>query len=113
MNLHLWTCVHVAEGEKSHLIILFVRSLTVPRHPLCLQGRVFSVLFHCIFFPLPSQKLILSETSIFDVLPNFFYHSNQVVRMAALEVRAWLTCLLLLMQREGGVGGWMDVSCRV
>ncbi|KAJ8348666.1 hypothetical protein SKAU_G00272550 [Synaphobranchus kaupii] len=32
------------------------------------------------------QKLILSETSIFDVLPNFFYHSNQVVRMAALEV---------------------------
>uniref|UniRef100_A0A8C1VHU6 acetyl-CoA carboxylase n=1 Tax=Cyprinus carpio TaxID=7962 RepID=A0A8C1VHU6_CYPCA len=31
-------------------------------------------------------KLILSETSIFDVLPNFFYHSNQVVRMAALEV---------------------------
>lgn len=36
-----------------------------------------------IFF----QKLILSETSIFDVLPNFFYHSNQVVRMAALEVR--------------------------
>uniref|UniRef100_A0A8C1VF04 acetyl-CoA carboxylase n=1 Tax=Cyprinus carpio TaxID=7962 RepID=A0A8C1VF04_CYPCA len=32
------------------------------------------------------MKLILSETSIFDVLPNFFYHSNQVVRMAALEV---------------------------
>ncbi|CAB1316204.1 unnamed protein product, partial [Coregonus sp. 'balchen'] len=26
------------------------------------------------------------QTSIFDVLPNFFYHSNQVVRMAALEV---------------------------
>lgn len=33
-----------------------------------------------------SQKLILSETSIFDVLPNFFYHVNQVVCMAALEV---------------------------
>ncbi|XP_009995147.1 PREDICTED: acetyl-CoA carboxylase 2 [Chaetura pelagica] len=30
--------------------------------------------------------LILSETSIFDVLPTFFYHTNQVVRMAALEV---------------------------
>lgn len=40
-----------------------------------------------IYFYLP-QKLILSETSIFDVLPNFFYHSNQVVCMAALEV--WL-----------------------
>lgn len=33
------------------------------------------------------QKLILSETSIFDVLPVFFYHTNEVVRMAALEVR--------------------------
>lgn len=37
------------------------------------------------FFPL-AQKLILSETSIFDVLPNFFYHANHVVCMAALEV---------------------------
>lgn len=42
-------------------------------------------LFFCFF-----QKLILSETSIFDVLPNFFYHSNQVVRMAALEVRGMM-----------------------
>ncbi|XP_062445705.1 acetyl-CoA carboxylase 2 [Rhea pennata] len=32
------------------------------------------------------KKLILSETTIFDVLPIFFYHTNQVVRMAALEV---------------------------
>ncbi|KAK2522859.1 Acacb [Columba guinea] len=32
------------------------------------------------------KKLILSETTIFDVLPVFFYHTNQVVRMAALEV---------------------------
>ncbi|NXJ91407.1 ACACB carboxylase, partial [Corythaixoides concolor] len=32
------------------------------------------------------KKLILSETTIFDVLPIFFYHANQVVRMAALEV---------------------------
>ncbi|XP_053938278.1 acetyl-CoA carboxylase 2 isoform X1 [Cuculus canorus] len=32
------------------------------------------------------KKLILSETTIFDVLPFFFYHTNQVVRMAALEV---------------------------
>ncbi|KAM9329623.1 acetyl-CoA carboxylase 2 isoform 2-T2 [Gastrophryne carolinensis] len=38
------------------------------------------------FCPDNLKKLILSETSIFDVLPNFFYHSNQVVRMAALEV---------------------------
>ncbi|XP_074494153.1 acetyl-CoA carboxylase isoform X2 [Sebastes fasciatus] len=38
------------------------------------------------FCPENLKKLILSETSIFDVLPNFFYHVNQVVCMAALEV---------------------------
>eukprot|EP00066_Takifugu_rubripes_P024799 XP_011614065.1 PREDICTED: acetyl-CoA carboxylase 2 isoform X2 [Takifugu rubripes] len=38
------------------------------------------------FCPENLKKLILSETSIFDVLPNFFYHINQVVCMAALEV---------------------------
>uniref|UniRef100_H2YM73 Uncharacterized protein n=1 Tax=Ciona savignyi TaxID=51511 RepID=H2YM73_CIOSA len=32
------------------------------------------------------KKLILSETTIFDVLPDFFYHANPVVRMAAFEV---------------------------
>nr|XP_033810269.1 acetyl-CoA carboxylase 2 isoform X2 [Geotrypetes seraphini] len=38
------------------------------------------------FCPENLKKLIISETSIFDVLPTFFYHSNQVVRRAALEV---------------------------
>uniref|UniRef100_A0A8B9ULN2 acetyl-CoA carboxylase n=1 Tax=Anas zonorhyncha TaxID=75864 RepID=A0A8B9ULN2_9AVES len=38
------------------------------------------------FCPENLKKLILSETTIFDVLPIFFYHTNQVVRMAALEV---------------------------
>ena len=32
------------------------------------------------------QKLILSETAIFDVLTSFFYHGSEVVRMASLEV---------------------------
>ena len=32
------------------------------------------------------QKLILSETAIFEFLPSFFYHSNEAVRRAALEV---------------------------
>lgn len=46
------------------------------------------------------QRLILSETSIFDILHDFFYHSNRAVCNAALEVyvrRAYtsyeLTCL--------------------
>ena len=38
------------------------------------------------FHPENLQKLIMSETSIFDVLHDFFYHNNKAVRMAALEV---------------------------
>ncbi len=38
------------------------------------------------FCPENLQKLIMSETSIYDVLHDFFYHSNLLVRMAALEV---------------------------
>lgn len=54
---------------------------------ITLEQHIYTVNNFLIIFYLP-QKLILSETSIFDVLPNFFYHSNQVVCMAALEV--WL-----------------------
>ncbi|KAH0625645.1 hypothetical protein JD844_015237 [Phrynosoma platyrhinos] len=49
------------------------------------------------------QKLILSETTIFDVLPTFFYHSNQVVCMAALEVyvrRAYIAYELNSLQHR-------------
>ena len=60
------------------------------------------------FCPENLQKLIMSETSIFDVLQDFFYHSNHVVRKAALEVyirRAYisydLTCLQHLELRSG------------
>ncbi|GAB5579140.1 acetyl-CoA carboxylase 2 isoform X1 [Prionailurus iriomotensis] len=38
------------------------------------------------FCPEDLKKLILSETTIFDVLPTFFYHANKVVCMASLEV---------------------------
>ena len=37
----------------------------------------------------PGQKLeqlIKSDTSVFDILPSFFYHRNKHVRIAALEV---------------------------
>lgn len=60
------------------------------------------------FCPENLQKLIMSETSIFDVLQDFFFHSNVVVRRAALEVyvrRAYisyeLTCLKLLTLTSG------------
>ncbi|CDW53052.1 CPSase L D2 and Carboxyl trans and Biotin lipoyl and Biotin carb C and CPSase L chain and ACC central domain containing protein [Trichuris trichiura] len=38
------------------------------------------------FQPENLYKLITSETSICDVLHDFFFHSNEIVRMAALEV---------------------------
>ncbi|XP_040354637.1 acetyl-CoA carboxylase isoform X4 [Ixodes scapularis] len=60
------------------------------------------------FCPENLQKLILSETSIFDVLPDFFFHHNVVVQRAALEVyvrRAYvsydLTCLQHLQLSSG------------
>lgn len=34
------------------------------------------------------QKLINAETAIYDVLQDFFWHSNPLLRMAALEVNA-------------------------
>ena len=37
-------------------------------------------------FMFPLQKLIFSETVIFDVLHAFFYHVNKLVCMASLEV---------------------------
>eukprot|EP00058_Branchiostoma_floridae_P003965 XP_002589453.1 hypothetical protein BRAFLDRAFT_80152 [Branchiostoma floridae] len=48
-------------------------------------------------------KLIMSETSIFDVLPSFFYHTNRVVRMAALEVyvrRAYIAYEVMSLQHH-------------
>lgn len=38
------------------------------------------------FHPENLQKLIVSETSIYDILHDFFYHSNKSVSSAALEV---------------------------
>ncbi|XP_074868764.1 acetyl-CoA carboxylase 2 isoform X2 [Carettochelys insculpta] len=55
------------------------------------------------FCPENLKKLIFSETTIFDVLPTFFYHSNQLVRMACLEVyvrRAYIAYELNSLQHR-------------
>jgi len=44
------------------------------------------LMFHFFFVCVVLQNLITSETSVYDVLWDFFYHSNQLVQMAALEV---------------------------
>ncbi|KAG9493211.1 hypothetical protein GDO78_001235 [Eleutherodactylus coqui] len=65
---------HLPSYELRHNQVesIFLSAIDMYGHQFCIENL---------------QKLILSETSIFDVLPNFFYHSNQVVRMAALEGR--------------------------
>ncbi|XP_055889242.1 acetyl-CoA carboxylase-like isoform X3 [Biomphalaria glabrata] len=53
------------------------------------------------FCPENLQKLINSETAIYDVLPEFFYHTNEAVRRAALEVyirRAYIAYEMNCMQ---------------
>ncbi|XP_063237346.1 acetyl-CoA carboxylase isoform X2 [Bacillus rossius redtenbacheri] len=53
------------------------------------------------FHPENLQKLITSETTIFDILHEFFYHSNKAVCSAALEVyvrRAYISYEVMCLQ---------------
>ncbi|BFZ10005.1 hypothetical protein BsWGS_13044 [Bradybaena similaris] len=55
------------------------------------------------FCPENLQKLINSETAIYDVLQEFFYHTNEAVRRAALEVyirRAYIAYEMNCMQHS-------------
>ncbi|KAK3798057.1 hypothetical protein RRG08_034617 [Elysia crispata] len=55
------------------------------------------------FCPENLQKLINSETAIYDVLQEFFFHSNEAVRRAALEVyirRAYIAYEMNCMQHS-------------
>lgn len=61
------------------------------------------------FHPENLQKLIVSETSIFDILHDFFYHVNRVVCHAALEVyvrRAYTSYDITCLQH-------LELSCEV
>lgn len=53
------------------------------------------------FEPNVLNRLVLSEPSIFDLLHQFFYHSNEIVRKAALEVyvrRAYISYEMVALQ---------------
>lgn len=53
------------------------------------------------FEPNVLNRLVLSEPSIFDILHQFFYHSNMIVREAALEVyvrRAYISYEMVALQ---------------
>lgn len=97
---------HLPSYELRHNQVesIFLSAIDMYGHQFCPENlkvcgklwNVFSTSWdvnQCRNVIFSSQKLILSETSIFDVLPNFFYHVNQVVCMAALEVWAFRDCL--------------------
>jgi acetyl-CoA carboxylase/biotin carboxylase 1 len=59
------------EQRHNQMESMFLSAIDMYGHKLCQDSL---------------QKLILSETSIFDVLHSFFFHPNVQVRQAALEV---------------------------
>lgn len=42
--------------------------------------------FSGAYSPEKLEKLVNSETAVFDVLSDFIYHDNQAIQQAALEV---------------------------
>ena len=90
--LNALTILNKAENAK---VALRARQVLISAHqpPFALRhNQMESIFLSAIdiysheFEPNVLNKLIISETSIFDVLHQFFYHPNSVVRRAALEV---------------------------
>lgn len=105
--LNALTVLNKSENAK---VALRARQVLISAHqpPYALRhNQMESIFLSAIdmysheFEPNVLNKLILSETSIFDVLHQFFYHSNTVVRRAALEVyvrRAHISYELVALQ---------------
>lgn len=105
--LNALTVLNKSENAK---VALRARQVLISAHqpPFALRhNQMESIFLSAIdmysheFEPNVLNKLILSETSIFDVLHQFFYHSNVVVKRAALEVyvrRAHISYELVALQ---------------
>ncbi|XP_045221816.2 acetyl-CoA carboxylase 2 isoform X2 [Macaca fascicularis] len=84
---------HAQVAKKNQLVIMLIILIAshLPSYELR-HNQVESIFLSAIdmyghqFCPENLKKLIISETTIFDVLPAFFYHANKVVCMASLEV---------------------------
>lgn len=105
--LNALTVLNKSENAK---VSLRARQVLISAHqpPFALRhNQMESIFLSAIdmysheFEPNVLNKLILSETSIFDVLHQFFYHPNVIVRRAALEVyvrRAHISYELVALQ---------------
>lgn len=107
--LNALTILNKAENAK---VALRARQVLISAHqpPFALRhNQMESIFLSAIdiysheFEPNVLNKLIISETSIFDVLHQFFYHPNNVVRRAALEVyvrRAYISYEMVSLQHS-------------
>lgn len=105
--LNSLTTLNKSENAK---VALRARQVLISAHqpPFALRhNQMESIFLSAIdiysheFEPNVLNKLILSETSIFDVLHQFFYHQNMVVKRAALEVyvrRAYISYDIVALQ---------------
>ncbi|XP_041970632.1 acetyl-CoA carboxylase isoform X2 [Aricia agestis] len=91
-TLNELTSLHRAEHSR---VALRARQVLIAAHQPAYELRhnqMESIFLSAVdmyghdFHPENLQKLILSETSIFDILHDFFYHTNSAVCNAALEV---------------------------
>ncbi|KAL4711329.1 hypothetical protein ACJJTC_019170 [Scirpophaga incertulas] len=91
-TLNELTSLHRAEHSR---VALRARQVLIAAHQPAYELRhnqMESIFLSAVdmyghdFHPENLQKLILSETSIFDILHDFFYHTNAAVCNAALEV---------------------------
>lgn len=113
--LNALTLLNKSENSK---VALRARQVLISAHqpPYALRhNQMESIFLSAIdiysheFEPNVLNKLIISETSIFDVLHQFFYHPNSVVRRAAQEVyvrRAYISYEMISLQHSViGAGG--------
>nr|QLI61955.1 acetyl-CoA carboxylase 2 [Streltzoviella insularis] len=109
-TLNELTSLHRAEHSR---VALRARQVLIAAHQPAYELRhnqMESIFLSAVdmyghdFHPENLQKLILSETSIFDILHDFFYHSNAAVCNAALEVyvrRAYTSYEINCLQHLG------------
>ena len=65
-----------------------------------------------LVFPEKLHQLVVSETAIFDVLPEFFFHQNNIVRYAALEVYLQRAYTAYHIEGVGSLEGLDDLRAK-
>ena len=65
-----------------------------------------------LVFPEKLHQLVVSETAIFDVLPEFFFHQNDIVRYSALEVYLQRAYTAYMIESIGSLEGLHGLTAK-